>query len=147
VEKMAVSEVVDNRQEEYFEIGLERQKEEGKRSGKFWREREFCEKWTVEKWCWLEEVKRRMTLRCRSGRRTRRKERSWSRKGIERGNEEVESVGSSESRGGRSTVDFLEGVEIEKRDEVLEEKLGKGKKRKRKEDEKERKKGLSGLPG
>jgi hypothetical protein len=39
-------------------------------------------------------------------------------------------------------VGFLEGVEIEERDEVLEEKLGKGKKRKRKEDGKDRKKGL-----
>jgi hypothetical protein len=72
------------------------QEEEGKWSEKCWREREFCEKWTVAKWCWLEEVKRRMTLRCSSGRRTSQKERSWSRKGIERGNEEVGSGGSSE---------------------------------------------------
>ncbi len=48
-----------------------------------------------------------------------------------------------------SGFEFLENVEVEEREEELDEKVGEGRKRRRTEDEEalEKKKGLGGLPG
>ncbi len=57
------------------------------------------------------------------------------------------SLGSGETWRGSSAFEFLDRVEVEERDEELDNKLGEGRKRKRESDRNDGKKGLKGLPG
>ncbi len=60
----------------------------------------------------------------------------------------VRSMASGVSKGGGGIFEFMENVEIETRDSVLDDKVDEGRKRKREEEGKvSGKKGLSGLPG
>jgi hypothetical protein len=59
----------------------------------------------------------------------------------------MESIGS-ETRSGGGILEFMEDVEVERRDSSLDDKVDEGRKRKREDDGTlSRKKGLSGLPG
>ena len=54
---------------------------------------------------------------------------------------------SGDSRGMAGSVDFLEGIEVEEKDESLEEKLGEGRKRRREKERTKERKTLGSLPG